>query len=86
MESTQIKGVTSTIRDTSATIAAGATLIVREKIMTHGEQFLPTTMENIRLELNKIVAPYEKIEKITLMPTEFEKTPKRSIKRFLYSQ
>ncbi|MBQ1185633.1 MAG: long-chain fatty acid--CoA ligase, partial [Muribaculaceae bacterium] len=47
---------------------------------------LPTTMENIRLELNKIVAPYEKIEKITLMPTEFEKTPKRSIKRFLYSQ
>ena len=47
---------------------------------------LPTTMEKIRLELNKIVAPYEKIEKITLMPTEFEKTPKRSIKRFLYSQ
>ena len=47
---------------------------------------LPTTMENIRLELNKIVAPYEKIEKITLMPTEFEKTPKRSINRFLYSQ
>lgn len=47
---------------------------------------LPSTMENIRLELNKIVAPYEKIEKITLIPNEFEKTPKRSIKRFLYTQ
>ena len=38
MESTQIKGVTSTIRETNATLAAQATLIVREKIMTHGEQ------------------------------------------------
>lgn len=47
---------------------------------------LPSTMENIRLELNKIVAPYEKIEKINLIPHEFEKTPKRSIKRFLYTQ
>ena len=49
MESTQIKGVTSTIRDTSATIAAGATLIVREKIMTHGEQFAET---NFHLDIN----------------------------------
>lgn len=47
---------------------------------------LPSTMEKIRLELNKIVAPYEKIDKITLIPNEFEKTPKRSIKRYLYSQ
>lgn len=44
------------------------------------------TMENIRKELNKIVAPYEQIAKIVLVPSEFEKTPKRSIKRFLYSQ
>ena len=51
-----------------------------------GVSELPSTMENIRLELNKIVAPYEKIDKITLVPNEFEKTPKRSIKRFLYSQ
>lgn len=46
---------------------------------------LDQTMENVREELNKIVAPYEKISKIILMPGEFEKTPKRSIKRFLYS-
>lgn len=45
---------------------------------------LDSTMENIRKELNKIVAPYEQISKIILMPNEFEKTPKRSIKRFLY--
>lgn len=44
-----------------------------------------STMENIREELNKLVAPYERIAKIILMPNEFEKTPKRSIKRFLYT-
>ena len=47
---------------------------------------LDTTMENIRKELNKIVAPYEQVSKIILMPNEFEKTPKRSIKRFLYTR
>ncbi|MCC8120214.1 MAG: AMP-binding protein [Bacteroidales bacterium] len=36
-------------------------------------------------ELNKLVAPYERIERIQLVPQEFEKTPKRSIRRFLYS-
>lgn len=43
------------------------------------------TLENIRKELNKIVAPYEQVSKIIAMPNEFEKTPKRSIKRFLYT-
>lgn len=42
-------------------------------------------MENVRQELNKIVAPYERVAKIILVPNEFEKTPKRSIKRFLYT-
>lgn len=46
---------------------------------------IDTTLENIRGELNKIVAPYEQISKIIAMPNEFEKTPKRSIKRFLYT-
>lgn len=46
---------------------------------------MDSTMENVRNELNKIVAPYEKLTKIILMPNEFEKTPKRSIKRFLYT-
>ena len=47
---------------------------------------LGPTMENIRKELNKLVAPYEQISEIVPMPTEFEKTPKRSIKRFLYTR
>ena len=47
---------------------------------------LDDTMENVRKELNKIVAPYEQISKINLMQHEFEKTPKKSIKRFLYNQ
>lgn len=45
---------------------------------------LSPLMENNRIELNKIVAPYEKITAIELIPNEFVKTPKRSIKRFLY--
>ena len=39
--------------------------------------------ENIK-NLNTMVASYEKIGRYELMDSEFEKTPKRSIKRFLY--
>lgn len=42
MESVQIKGVDSTVRDTEADLKAGATLVVHEKIMTHGEQTAKT--------------------------------------------
>ena len=38
METTQIKGVDSTNRKTTAKVAKNATLIVQEKIMTHGAQ------------------------------------------------
>ena len=40
--------------------------------------------ENLK-NLNKLVGNYEQISKIQLYPTEFEKTPKKSIKRFLYN-
>lgn len=49
METTQIKGVDSTVRDTKAELKAGATLIVREKIMTHGNQKAET---NFDVQLN----------------------------------
>ena len=39
--------------------------------------------ENLK-ELNTQVAAYERIAEIMLYPTEFEKTAKRSIKRYLY--
>lgn len=42
MESVQIKGVDSTVRETRATLAAGASLVTREKIMTHGTQTAET--------------------------------------------
>ncbi|MBQ4284624.1 MAG: SufD family Fe-S cluster assembly protein [Lachnospira sp.] len=45
MESTQIKGVDSTVRDTKADLKAGATLVIKEKIMTHGKQVAKTNFE-----------------------------------------
>jgi long-chain acyl-CoA synthetase len=48
-------------------------------------QDLPIIMEQNRVELNKQLAPYEAVTSLQLYPTEFEKTPKRSIKRYLYS-
>ena len=39
--------------------------------------------ENLK-KLNTLVAPYEKVSTIKLCATEFEKTPKRSIRRYLY--
>ncbi|MBQ9612831.1 MAG: SufD family Fe-S cluster assembly protein [Lachnospiraceae bacterium] len=38
MEMVQIKGVDDTNRTTTAELAAGAKLVVRERLMTHGEQ------------------------------------------------
>jgi len=43
-------------------------------------------MEDNRKNLNQQLAAYEQVVKIKLYPHEFEKTPKRSIKRFLYTQ
>ncbi len=45
METAQIKGVDSTKRTTKAILGAKSTLIVSEKIMTHGEQFAETEFE-----------------------------------------
>jgi long-chain acyl-CoA synthetase len=42
-------------------------------------------MEENRKALNSMLASYEKVSKIQLYPLEFEKTPKKSIKRYLYS-
>ena len=38
METTQIKGVDSTVRTTRAKLGPRATLIIKEKVMTHGHQ------------------------------------------------
>ncbi len=41
-------------------------------------------MEQHRIAVNKTLPQYSQISKIKLYPEEFEKTPKKSIKRFLY--
>ena len=46
---------------------------------------LPVIMEETRVALNKLLAPYEAVSELQLYPTEFEKTPKKSIKRYLYN-
>jgi long-chain acyl-CoA synthetase len=43
-------------------------------------------MEANRVELNKIVAAYEQVARVKIYHEEFEKTPKKSIKRFLYQE
>lgn len=45
---------------------------------------LETIMEANKQTLNKMVSSYENVASIHIYPTEFEKTPKRSIKRYLY--
>ncbi len=45
METIQIKGVDSTIRETKATLEQNTNFVVSEKIMTHGKQFAKTIFE-----------------------------------------
>ena len=46
---------------------------------------LKNIMEQNRNGLNQMLPAYEKISEIEIHENEFEKTPKRSIKRYLYS-
>lgn len=45
MESSQIKGVDSTIRETKGELGANTNFVISEKIMTHGKQFAKTIFE-----------------------------------------
>ncbi len=64
-------------------------LVVPDYEQTDASNISPTKLEQIMNDnlviLNSQVASYEQISKIILYPTEFEKTPKKSIKRFLYT-
>ena len=46
---------------------------------------LEEAMEDARKQVNSELAAYEQISLVKLYPHEFEKTPKKSIKRFLYT-
>jgi long-chain acyl-CoA synthetase len=49
------------------------------------EEDLKKIMDQNKNTVNGMVASYEKIAEIQLYPNEFEKTPKKSIKRYLYN-
>ncbi len=49
MDTVQIRGIDSTKRDTRAKLGNGATLIIKEKIMTHGKQ---TATTDFTVDLN----------------------------------
>jgi long-chain acyl-CoA synthetase len=50
-----------------------------------GDQVLPS-LDNVRKEINERLADYMAVAKVRIHPEEFAKTPKRSIKRFLYTK
>ena len=43
-------------------------------------------MEENRVALNDTLPAYSQISKMKIYPEEFEKTPKKSIKRYLYQE
>lgn len=49
MELVQLRGVSSTVRDTNAELAAGAKMVLTEKLLTHDAQ---TATSNMKVELN----------------------------------
>lgn len=50
-----------------------------------GTKELTDVMEQNRQELNTMIPAYSKVSEIRIHEDEFEKTPKKSIKRFLYT-
>jgi long-chain acyl-CoA synthetase len=57
--------------------------LIKKNRITHSD--LEKKMEENRKILNSQLPQYEQIVGIILKREEFEKTPKRSIKRFLYT-
>jgi long-chain acyl-CoA synthetase len=50
------------------------------------ENDLTEKLDKIRLEINTQIPAYSQIARIKIHPEEFEKTPKKSIKRYLYTK
>ncbi len=46
---------------------------------------LPQELDKVRKEVNQQLAAFEQISKVVVQTQEFQKTPKNSIKRYLYS-
>ncbi|MFR9523560.1 MAG: AMP-binding protein [Rikenellaceae bacterium] len=76
----------SLIMDSNGKLAA---LVVPDYEAARNEHISNEQLEGIMQanlkELNAAVSAFERVASITIFPKEFEKTPKRSIKRFLYN-
>ena len=70
MEMVQIKGVDDTVRTTTAALAAGAKLTVRERLMTHGEQRAESTYV---VELNGEGASADVVSRSVARDRSFQK-------------
>ena len=76
MEMVQIKGVDSTDRKTIAKLEAGAKLIVRERLMTHGEQ---TAISDYVVELNGEGANADVISRSVAKDESYQKFDSRIV-------
>ena len=74
MEMVQIKGVDSTVRDTKAELAKGARLVVRERLMTHGDQ---NAVSNYVVELNGEGASADVVSRSVARDTSYQKFDSR---------
>lgn len=70
MEMVQIKGVDSTERTTTADLAADARLIVRERLMTHGEQ---SAVSNYEVRLNGAGASADVVSRSVARDASYQK-------------
>ena len=76
MEMVQIKGVDSTDRKTIAKLEAGAKLIVRERLMTHGQQ---TAISDYVVELNGEGANADVISRSVAKDESYQKFDSRIV-------
>lgn len=74
MEMVQIKGVDSTDRTTTAELAAGARLVVRERLMTHGNQ---TAVSSYEVHLNGENASADVVSRSVARDTSYQKFDSR---------
>ena len=70
MEMVQIKGVDSTVRKTTADLAPGAKLLIRERLMTHGDQSAISIYE---VNLNGETANADVVSRSVAKDTSYQK-------------
>ena len=56
----------------------------KDEVVSFSQEELESIMEQNRQALNEKLPPYSRISAIELHEEEFAKTPKKSIKRYLY--